>query len=122
MKDSRLWKLKNQVTFDKRLSNTGHRLLCCLCSHLYNTPHADPEEFELPYHLAGKWIQLTHQRAIYGHIDELVKPGFLVKLGLKGCPARTLYRMPLAVLVQEGHAPPVNPTKPRKPCQAKSHR
>jgi len=122
VKDARLWKLKNQVDFDKRLSNTGHRLLCCLCAHLYNTPHADPEEFELPYYKAGKWIQMSDPKTIYSYLVELVKLGFLFKLGVFGCPARTLYRLPLAVLVKDGHTPPVNPTKPRKPCKPNPRR
>lgn len=108
------------MDFDRRLSNTGHRLLCCLCAHLYNTPHADLDEFELPYHIAQKWTHLVHRETAVGYIKELIKLGFLIRTGLKGCPARALYRMPIAVLVKEAevHPKPIA-GHPRKPCKSK---
>ncbi|KAB2660951.1 MAG: hypothetical protein DVB31_13125 [Verrucomicrobia bacterium] len=77
---------------DKRLSNSGFRLLCLLLDRRGDVRLHPDDDFGLTWREAASWIKWdrnTTQRAL----QRIVSAGYLVKTRVKGCPPETQYRL-----------------------------
>lgn len=92
MKDSRLWQMRLRGERDGKLSHPAFRLLSRLISDRVNSRDGADDEFPLPWSLAAVWLRLKEDQS-YVYLAELVRCGYLFNAGLRGCPAKTHYKL-----------------------------
>lgn len=99
MSDRRhLFGLKIAIENDSKLSHGAARLGLLICSYIYNHPQhrwTPDEPFPLPWTEASKFFFGTSKAEIYSCLRELQDRGHIFHVGLKGCPAKAHYRLPV---------------------------
>jgi len=83
-------RIKTKAARDRELSHQGFRLLCCLVDDRIQHGGDIEDHFTLPWRTAAKWLG-CEKNAAYEAIGDLSRVGYLVKRGLKGCPAHQVF-------------------------------
>jgi hypothetical protein len=88
--ESPIFWTKIHAARDRGISAEAFRLLALLVDTRADVRKFPEHEFTLPWREVSNWTGWS-RRTAYRHLSELVDAGYLIKRGLRGCPAKAAF-------------------------------
>jgi hypothetical protein len=88
--ESPIFWTKIHAARDRGISAEAFRLLALLVDTRADVRKFPEEEFTLPWREIAHWTGWS-EKTVYRHLHALVARGYLIKRGLRGCPAKSAF-------------------------------